>query len=313
MTTVSAAVKKPSSNGMLNARTRADKIFDAINLFLVGLVLLIVLYPLYLVLICSVSSPSEVLAGRVTLYPKGFTWTGYETLIQNTAIWRAYLNSIVYTFVGTALSIGVTMAAAYGLSRKFLFKKGVTLFFVFTMFFNGGLVPTFIQMRQVGLYNNPLILVLMGCLSVWNMMLARTYIRTALPDALFEAAMIDGATHFTCFFKIVLPLSGTIIGVLSVYYGIGRWNDYYTGMIYIVDQQWLPLQTVLKTILASLKVDMEMLAMFSDSLAGDAEAMQRVEVAKYCMIVVSTVPAIILYLFMQKFFVKGVMIGSMKG
>lgn len=290
-----------------------DRVFNGINLALVILVLGIMIYPLYLVIICSISDANLVTRGLVTIYPKGITFAGYEAVFQNKEIWRSYLNSIIYTVGGTVISLAVTMGASFALSRKFPGKRLFSLMFVFTMLFNGGLIPTFLVVRDVGLYDSPWICILMGCVSVWNVMLARTYISTTIPEALYEAAHLDGATQIQVFLKIVLPLCGTIIAVLSVYYGVDRWNDYWTGLIYIQTRSLLPLQTILKEILASLEASRELLESMRDNAANDAELLQRAQIAKYCMIVVSTAPAVILYICMQKFFVKGVMVGSIKG
>ena len=291
-----------------------DRVFNAVIAILVALILLITLYPLYLVLICSVSDATLVTTGQVTLYPRGLTMMGYNAVFQNKEIWRSYINSILYTVTGTVLSLLVTMGAAFTLSRKFPGKRLISFLFAFTMFFNGGMIPTFLTMRDIGLYNNPWICVLMGCVSVWNVMLARTYITSTIPEALYEAANLDGASQIQYFLRIVMPLSGTIIGVLAVYYGVAKWNDYWTGLIYINRRELLPLQTILKEILASLESSRELLmSMVSDTAESDAELLNRAQIAKYCIIVVSTLPAVILYLCMQKFFVKGVMIGSIKG
>ncbi len=306
-----------ATNAVKPGKTRQiwqDKVYDAVILVLVALVLLVTLYPLYLVIICSFSDANLVTTGQVTLYPKGLTLVGYQSVFQNNEIWRSYLNSVIYTLSGTLISLVVTMGAAFTLSRKFPGKKLFALVFTFTMFFNGGLIPTFLTMRDIHLYNNPLICVLMGAVSVWNVMLARTYITSTIPEALYEAATLDGASQIQYFTRIVLPLSGTIIAVLSVYYAVDKWNDYWTGLIYINTRSMLPLQTILKEILASLESSRELLmSMVSDTAAADAELLARAQIAKYCIIVVSTVPAVVLYLCMQKFFVKGVMIGSIKG
>ena len=291
-----------------------DRLFNVVVMVLVILVLCATLYPLYLVLICSISDATLVTSGQVTLYPRGITMLGYNAVLENEEIWHSYMNSIIYTVSGTLISLIVTMGAAFTLSRNFPMKRLMSFLFAFTMFFNGGIIPTFITVRDVGLYNNAWICVLMGCVSVWNIMLARTYIKTTIPDALYEAANLDGASQIQYFVKIVLPLSGTIIGVLAVYYGVSKWNDYWTGLIYINNRSLLPLQTILKEILASLQSSRELLmSMVSDSAESDAELLNRAQIAKYCIIVVSTVPAVVLYLCMQKFFVKGVMIGSIKG
>ena len=291
-----------------------DRVFHVIIGVLVAAILLMTLYPLYLVVICSFSDAMLVTTGQVTLYPRCLTMMGYNAVFQNKEIWRSYMNSILYTVTGTVLSLMVTMGAAFTLSRKFPGKRLISFLFAFTMFFNGGMIPTFLTMRDIGLYNNPWICVLMGCISVWNVMLARTYITSTIPEALYEAANLDGASQIQYFLQIVLPLSGTIIGVLAVYYGVGKWNDYWTRLIYINKRELLPLQTVLKEILASLESSRELLmSMVSDTAESDAELLNRAQIAKYCIIVVSTLPAVILYLCLQKIFVKGVMIGSIKG
>jgi putative aldouronate transport system permease protein len=290
-----------------------DVVFGWVTLILAVIILFMTLYPVYLIVISSVSNANLVSLGQVTLYTKGFTLDGYEALFMRGTIWRPYLNSVIYTFSGTLLSIAVTMCAAFALSTKFPGKRIVSLFFVFTMFFSGGLIPTFLVVRDVGLYNSPLACIILGCVSVWNVMLARTYISSTIPDSLYEAAILDGASILKYFLNIVLPLSGTIIAVLSVYYGVSRWNDYWTGLVYIQRAEYLPLQTVLRGLLASLQTNQELTFMAGASTEDMSEILNRANIAKYCIIVVSTVPAVVLYLFMQKFFVKGVMIGSIKG
>lgn len=293
---------------------KADRIFNFCIMALVILVLLITIYPLYLVLICSVSDADLVMTGQVTLYPRGLTFDGYSSVLQNMEIWRSYLNSVVYTVSGTVLSLIVTMGAAFALSRKFPGQKLIAFLFTFTMFFNGGTIPTFLTVRDVGLLDTMTICIIMGCVSVWNVMLARTYIKTNIPEALYEAAQLDGATQIQYFIRIVLPLCGTIIGVLSVYYGVAKWNDYWTGLLYIQSRELLPLQTILKETLASLESSRELLmSLVSDTAEYDAKLLERAQIAKYCVIVVSTVPAVVLYLVMQRFFAKGVMMGSIKG
>ncbi len=296
--------------------TKSDRIFSAINLIFWLLVLFIVLYPLWLILIASVSDPDAVLAGQVLFLPVDFSTMGYDAVFQYRELWTSYANSVFYTLLGSFLSVIITIAAAYALSRKFTGKTLVNLAITFTMFFSGGLIPIFLNVRDLGLYNTRTVMILINLVSVWNLMVARTYIQTTIPNELYEAAVMDGAGHFTYFFKCVLPLSGTIIAVLSVYYGVARWNDYFTGLVFIRDRAKLPLQTVLREILASLSSSGSSDTFFeayADNLGGMQEALRKAEVAKYCCIVVSTVPAVVLYIFMQKYFVKGVMIGSLKG
>ncbi len=296
--------------------TQRDRVFNGINLVFWILILAIVLYPLYLILIASVSDPDAVLEARVLLWPVDFSLMGYEAVFQYSELWGSYANSIFYTLVGSALSVLITLGAAYALSRHFAGKRIVNLAITFTMFFSGGLIPIFLNVRDLGLYNTRMIMILMNLVSVWNLMVARTYIQTSIPNELYEAAVMDGAGHFTYFFRCILSLSGTIIAVLSVYYGVARWNDYFTGLIMLRDRKLYPLQLVLKEILASLTSTGSSDTFFeayADNLGGLQEALRKAEVAKYCCIVVSTVPAVLLYIFMQKYFVKGVMIGSLKG
>jgi len=308
--------KTKEMRGMKVRETRADQIFNIVNLIFWLVVLFVILYPLWLILIASVSDPDAVLAGEVIWWPKNFSWMGYEAVFQYDELWSSYANSIFYTLVGSALSVVITLAAAYALSHKFSGKRFINLAITFTMFFSGGLIPIFLNVRDLGLYNTRAILILMNLVSVWNLMVARTYIQSSIPYELYEAAIMDGSNHFTYFIKCVLPLSGTIVAVLCVYYGVARWNDYFTGLVFLRNREYYPLQTILKEILATLSVSADsdsFFAAYADNLGGLQEAMRKAEVAKYCCIVVSTVPAVILYIFMQKYFVKGVMIGSLKG
>lgn len=308
--------KEEITHGIRIRETKNDRVFNAINLTFWMVVLIIVLYPMYLILIASVSDPDAVLAGKVLLWPVDFSLMGYEAVFQYSELWNSYGNAIFYTLVGSAISVIVTLMAAYALTRKFIGKKLVNLLFIFTMFFSGGLIPIFLNVRDLGLYDTRAVMILMNLVSVWNLMVARTYISSSIPDELYEAAVMDGANHFTYFIKCVLPLSGTIVAVLCVYYGVARWNDYFTGLIMIRDRSKLPLQTVLREILATLSntgSSEQFFAAYADNFGGMQEALRKAEVAKYCCIVVSTVPAVLLYIFMQKYFVKGVMIGSLKG
>lgn len=290
--------------------------FDTFNIIFWIIVLIIVIYPLWFILIASVSDPDAVMSGKVILWPKDFSLIGYEAVFGHKELLRSYMNSIYYTVVGTALSVAVTMMAAYALSRKFAGRKFVNFLFVFTMFFSGGLIPQFIMNRRLGLYDTRLLMIVINCVSVWNLMVARTYITMNIPNELYEAAIIDGASHFKYFIHAVLPLSGTIIAVLSVYYGVARWNDYFTALVYIRDRSKLPLQTILREAVATLTASTATDAFFSayeGDVKGMTEAIRKALVAKYCAIVISTVPAVVLYILMQNYFVKGVMLGSLKG
>jgi putative aldouronate transport system permease protein len=297
-------------------RTQGDKIFDALNMFFWVLVLGLTLYPLWLIIVASVSEPDAVMMGQAFLWPVGFSWIGYEAVFQHSELLRSYANSIFYTVAGSAISVFVTMMAAYALTRKFSGKKAVTLYILITMFFSGGLIPQFLMNRALGLYNTVLLMIVINSVSVWNLMVARTYISSSVPNELYEAASIDGADHFIYFFLVVLPLSGTIIAVLAVYYGVARWNDYFTALVYIRDRFKLPLQTILREVIATLTTsasDSEFFSAYANDTQAISEAIRKAQVAKYCCIVVSTAPTVILYMLMQKYFVKGVLIGSLKG
>ena len=307
-------IKKRNHGHSMDRMPVGDKIFTVCNYIFWVIVLLIVLYPLYLIVICSVSDPYAVMNGEVLLWPVDFSWIGYEKIFAYKTLWVGYGWSLIYTVSGTILGIALTMGLAYALANQFPGKGLVNFMVLFTMFFSGGLIPTFLVMKDIGLYNNPMILILMGSLSVFNTMIARTYLQTSIPKELHEAAEIDGADHFQYFFKCVLPLSGTILAVLSVYIAVARWNDYFTALVYIRDKQYWPLQTVLQKILASLTFSAgDVAEMFQDNYTDVAETLRVSNVVKYCAIIVSTLPAVVLYLVMQDYFVKGVMIGSVKG
>jgi putative aldouronate transport system permease protein len=291
-----------------------DTLFDVCNTIFWIIIMIIVMYPLWLVIIDSFSDPEAVWSGKVVFFPVGFSVAGYQEILQSEKLLRAYANSIIYTVSGTALSVMVTMMGAYGLSRQFSGKKVFNFLLVFTMFFSGGLIPSFLINRAIGLYNNPLVMIVTGTVSVWYLMVARTYLQSTIPGEMYDAARIDGASHFTYFFRVVLPLSGTIMAVLCVYNGVARWNDYFTALVYIQKETLLPLQTVLRRVLATAQANASSL-INADKIEGlDVSAItKKSEVLKYCTIVVSTAPAVLLYMLMQKYFVKGVMIGSLKG
>ena len=304
------AVKQKKKMGLSN------RIFYIFNTIFWIIIMLIILYPLYLVCIASVSDPDAIIRGEVIWHPVDFSLIGYKAVLAYKELWSSYGNSLLYTASSICISILVTLLAAYALSRpKFPGKKIINMFFVITMFFNGGLIPTFLVMKDIKLYNTPWIIILMGCVSVWNLMVARTYIQTNIPEELYEAATLDGASHFQFFSRVVFPLSKTIIAVLAVYYGVSKWNDYFTGLVYLKDRKLLPLQTILREILATLQVDKsgDYMMNMMDSAESVAEAMRIANVSKYCIIIVATFPVVILYAFMQKYFEKGVMIGSLKG
>ncbi len=290
-------------------RSREDIIFDTMNYFLLSLALIVVLYPLYFIIIASISNPVAVQSGKVIFVPVQVTFEGYKKIFEYKDIWIGYRNTLMYTFLGTLINIFLTMLMAYPLSRKkFSGKRVVMIFLIITMYFNGGLIPTYLVVKNLGLLNNWMVMVVVGAINVFNVIITRSFMENTIPEELYEAATIDGSSHFQYFFKVVLPLSKAIMAVLALYYGVAHWNDYFKGLIYLKDNNLYPLQLILRGILVQNDVSDTMMDM------EDAERRQAlVELMKYGLIIVSSIPVLIIYPFMQKYFIKGVMIGSVKG
>jgi putative aldouronate transport system permease protein len=272
-----------------------------------------VAYPLYFVIIASLSDPVLVSSGRVILFPRGLTLEAYRKVLEYQAIWTGYRNTLIYTFFFTALSLFMTLAGGYGLSRKNVPGKGLIMgCMTFTMFFNGGLIPTYLLVRSIHLQGNPLIIIIMGSVSVYNIIIARTFLQSTIPDELFDAALIDGCDHFRFFGKIVLPLSPALIAVMILFAAVGQWNSWFNAMIYLTKQSQMPLQLVLRNIIVSAETFMREVSM--DALGDDAaRAAMLAESMKYAVIIVSSLPVMCLYPFIQRYFIRGVMIGSIKG
>ena len=287
--------------------TVGDKIFYTINLILLAILALIVLYPVYFIVIASFSDPDAVLNGDVVLYPVKVTFEGYAKILERTDIWRGYGNTILYTALTVVLSLLVTVPAGWALSRKTLpGKKLFMIYFIIPMFFGGGLIPFYNVMSSLGLVNTIWAVVLPSILSVWNLFMTKTFFESSIPNSLIEAATIDGAGSFRIFATIVLPLSKAIIAVMALYYAVGQWNSYFNAMIFLQDETLYPLQLVLKEILIA-----------SESTTGGSgeTILQQYRLAnqlKYVSVIVSSVPVLCLYPFVQKYFAQGVMIGSLK-
>lgn len=286
-----------------------DKTFDIINHIVLFLVLLAVLYPLYFIIIASFSDPNAVARGDVWLFPVGFNLDGYQEIFKNQDIWSGYMNSIKYTVVGTSINILLTVPAAYALSRKELVGRGFFMTMItFTMFFGGGLIPTYLLINNLGINNTMWALVLPGAISVYNLIVCRTYFSQNIPEELFEAGQVDGCTYFKFFAKVVLPISKPIIAVLVLMYAVGHWNSYFNALIYIRDRSLYPLQVILRELL----IQQEAAAGFGDA-ASAAEQQKLADMLKYGIIIVSSLPVLCMYPFIQKYFVKGMMIGAVKG
>ena len=290
--------------------TRSDKIFNAVNSLFLCFILVLVAYPLIYVVSASLSSPLAVSSGQVWLWPVDLTTKGYAAVFNHPDIIRGFFNAVYITVLGTVVQVVITIMAAYPLSRKTLYGKGViTLFFTFTMFFGGGLVPTFILINNLKLYNTYWALILPGAVGVYNVIVARTFFQATIPEDLFEAGQLDGCSDFKFLISVVLPLSKPIIAVLVMFYAVGHWNSYFGPMIYLSDKQLYPLQIVLRNILVQNQITSEMMT----DVAAIEQQKGLAELIKYSVIVVSSLPMLILYPFIQKHFVKGVMIGAIKG
>ena len=287
-----------------------DRVFHIIVYTVLILLAFICIYPLYFVLIASVSDPDAVLSGKVILTIKDFTLMGYERIFSDRVVVRGFLNSVFYTGVGTLINLVVTLPAAYSLSRKDLAGRRVfMIMFVITMYFSGGMIPTYLIVQKLGLYDTPAVLLVCSALSVFNMIIARTFFETTIPLELLEATRIDGCNNVRFFFTMVLPLSKSMIAVIALYYAVAHWNSYMNALLYINNANWKPLQLVLREMLISTQS-------LSVLVQGDASAQQRmkmVNIMQYAVIVVATVPMLVIFPFVQKYFVKGVMIGAVKG
>ena len=290
---------------------RGDRIFGAVVFVIVTLLMLIVLYPLVYVLSCSVSSPTAVGAGEVVLLPKGFTLMGYKRVFQEPDILLGYKNTLFYTIIGTAINLFVTVPAGYMLSKKEVPGRNLFMFlFMFTMYFSGGMIPSFLLVKSLHLYDTRAVLVILGAFSTYNCIICRTFF-AALPHELEEAAAIDGCSTVRTFIQIVLPLSQALLGVMVLYFAVGHWNSYFNAIIYVNNEKYKPLQLILRRILILEQASANMMEGGGDEYA--AEQFKLKELIKYAVIVVSSLPVLVLYPFLQKYFVQGVMIGSIKG
>lgn len=285
--------------------SQSDAFINVIIYTLATIALLITLYPLYFVLIASISDPTLVKSGQIFLIPKGLTLMGYEKVFEDARVWTGYRNTIFYVIAGSLISVMFTLGVAYSLSRKdFKFRNAIMILLVITMFFSGGLIPTYLWIKRLGLYDTVWAMLVPFSINVFNVIVTRTFFQTSIPDGLLEASRIDGASDFLFFFKIVLPLSKPIISVMTLYYAVGIWNGYFNALIYLRSTELYPLQLILRSILILNQVNVDSLTV---------EARNAIDLIKYAIIIVSTVPIMCIYPFIQKYFTKGIMIGAIKG
>lgn len=290
----------------------SDTVYYIVNTVILVLLTLIILYPLYFLVIASFSDPDMVLNGEIIFYPKGLTFSGFARLFEDNKIWMGYLNTIINTTLSTAISLVITITAGYGFSRPNMrFKKFFLWLFIITMFFGGGLIPFYLVVSSLGWINTRWALIVPSALNVWNVFMTKAFFESNIPDSVLEAARIDGAGEFRSFLWVVLPISRAIIAVMVLFYAVGNWNSYFNALIFITTKQDLfPLQMVLREIL---------IVENSSAIGGGGSSetiVEQIRIAnqiKYTSIIVSTVPILCLYPFVQKYFSQGVMIGSLKG
>lgn len=295
--------------GVKVQKSKTDKIFDFFLYTISAILVIVMLYPMYFIVIASFSNPADVSAGNIVLLPKGITFKGYKQLLEYSQLWVGYKNTILYAVVGTIISLVVNVPTAYALSRKDLCgRKVFTIFYLIPMFFTGGLIPTYLIVKDFGLLDNFWVMVLPFSVITYYIIVARTFFNNSIPGDLWEAAQIDGCGNLGFFFQIVLPLSKAVLAVIALWTAVGQWNSYFNALIYLRSPELQPLQLVLRNILISNQTISSM-----STGAAAVEAKQMADLIKYAIIVVSSAPIMCMYPFVQKYFNQGVMLGSLKG
>lgn len=291
----------------------SDKAFDVLNTLFVAIITLIIVYPLIFVISASISDPDAVNTGRMWLWPVDVSFAGFQRVFQNDAIWVGYKNTIIYTIVGSILHLVILLPCAYALSRKELKGKKILLWVILiTMLFNGGLIPTYLVVQSLGMLNTIWAIVIPGVVGAWSILVAKTFFEQTIPDQLVEASKIDGASDFTIFRTVVLPLSLPIIAVMALFHAVGLWNQYFNALIYLSDEALYPLQLILRQILILNEVSADGIAGGAGTAQSFVDQVKTASLVKYAVIIVSALPLLVVYPFLQRFFVKGVLIGSVK-
>lgn len=302
-------VKKSRRHNKIK-ESRIDRIFLFFNSLICVLIFISVAYPLYFVVIASFSDADMVTTGKVFLWPVGLTLEGYERIIQDNRIWIGYANTLIKAIGGTAINMVITVPAAYALSRKeFVARKAINLFFTITMYFNGGMIPTYLLVTSLGFYDNLLATMIPHCVSVYNLLIIRTFFMNSVSHEMYEAAELDGCSHFKYLLWILIPLSKACLAVIMLYHLVGHWNDYFSALLYIPTESKQPLQMVLRRILLQNQA-LQTATMGNMTSNFSARTANQI---KYAVLIVSSVPLLVLYPFLQKYFEKGVMLGSVKG
>lgn len=301
-------MKRKKQNGVIIGK--GEKIFLIINNIIMIILMLVTLYPMLYVLFASLSDPIKLGAvNGLLLKPAGFSLRGYKAVLESANIWIGFRNTIFYVFAGTILSMAITVLGAYPFSRKFMLKRPLMLFCIFTMYFGGGMIPTFLVVQKLGLTNNVGAMLIPGMLSVYNMIVLRTSFES-VPESLYESASLDGASHWDMLFKITLPLSKAALATIALFYAVGKWGEWYSALVYLQKRRDLyPLQMFLRELLVQQE---DMTTILSNNMGVAADMTLVKEVTKYATIIVTTIPILVVYPFLQKYFVKGVLVGSVK-
>lgn len=290
------------------------ELFDVVNIGLVLIITLLIFYPLYFCVIASFSKPESVINGETLLWVKNFTLDSYKHVFKESSLWVGYKNTIIYTVLGTLYNLVMTIPLAYALSKKDLpFRGTISWYFFITMYFGGGMIASYFLIKNLGLKDNPLVMIIGTGVSCSNLIITRQYFSSSIPSDLYDAAYIDGANEWECFAKIAMPLAKPIIAVMTLYYGVGKWNSYFNALLYIQDDKYKPLQLVLRDILINNQIGVDMTGMDVSELVNAVERANIVEGMKYAVVFIASAPLLIIYPFLQKYFAKGIMVGSVKG
>lgn len=295
--------------------SKSDRLFDIINYGCLTVIFVIVLYPLLFTVVVSVSDPVLASTGQIWLVPRGLHWEAYRNVFHSPEIWTGYYNTFIYTVGGTALNLVVTLTCAFALSRKRLVGKNAIMgIFVFTMFFHGGLIPSYMLVKDLGMIDTRWALILPGAISVLYMIITRTFFQSTIPEEMYEAAKMDGSSDIGMLRRIALPLSAPIVAVMGLFYGVWHWNQFFNALIYLNDRDLYPLQLVLRNILLlNQQLHMDVSSMTSEEMEYIAKRAMMAESMKYALVFIASFPVLAAYPFVQRYFVQGTMIGSLKG
>lgn len=296
-------------------RRKKVQTFDIVNVLLVLLGTLLILYPLYFCVIASFSKPAEIAAGNIVMWIKGFTADSYRLILKETQLWVGYRNTVIYTLFGTLYNLALTIPAAYALSKRYLpFRKGINWYFFLTMYISGGLIPQYFLVKNLGLIDNPLVMIIGVGVGYYNLVITKQYFESSISQDLYDAAFVDGATEWQIFKKVALPLSKPIITLITLYCATSRWNSYFSALMFMRDEKYYPLQLVLRNILIRNQISvMDMAGSDIESVAYMVERSQQVVGMKYAIVIVASAPLLMVFPFIQKYFSQGNMVGSVKG